>query len=111
MMLPYSFSLGAAFGYAFFGVVFAIAGGPYFSAKKGAIEFASKHFWRSLGVVASRLEGPRSPDEQTQTSSLPQEFKMSSIKPSVSSSLATLNGYPMIFVFGLSFATESIREA
>lgn len=60
-------------------------------------------------MVASREGGPRSPDEHTQTSSLPQEFSTSSMRPSVSSSLATLNGYPIIFVLGLSAATASMR--
>jgi len=88
-----------------------MAGGAYFSAKNGAIEFASKHFCKSAGVVASRDGGPRIPEEQTHTSSRPQEFRTSSIRPSVSSSLATLNGYPMIFVFGESFATSSIKTS
>jgi hypothetical protein len=92
MMLPYFWSLGAALGYPFLDVSLAIAGGAYFSAKKGAMLFASKHLCRSPGVVASRLEGPSKPEEQTQTSSLPQTFKTSSMRPSVSSSLATLKG-------------------
>lgn len=54
--------------------------------------FASKHFWRSVGVVASIEEGPRRPEEQTQTSRRPQELRTSSIRPRVSSSLATLKG-------------------
>jgi len=109
IILPYFWSLGAAFGYACFGVVFAIAGGAYFSAKNGAIEFASKHFCRSAGVVASSEGGPSKPEEQTQTSSLPQEFRTSSIRPRVSSSAATLKGYPINFVLGCSFVMDSIR--
>jgi hypothetical protein len=88
-----------------------MAGGAYFNAKKGAIELASKHFCRSAGVVASSEGGPRRPEEHTQTSNLPQEFKTSSMRPRTSSSFATLNGYPIIFVLGESFATSSIRVA
>jgi hypothetical protein len=47
-----------------------MAGGPYFSAKKGDMLLASKHFCRSAGVVASMDGGPRRPEEQTQTSRL-----------------------------------------
>ena len=110
IMLPYLISFGAAFGYACFGVVFAIAGGAYFNAKNGAMEFASKHFCRSFGVVASRDEGPRSPEEHTHMSNLPQELRTSSMRERVSSSFETLNGYPITFVFGLSLATASMRE-
>jgi hypothetical protein len=67
-------------------VVFAIAGGAYFNAKKGAIEFASKHFCRSAGVVASMDGGPRRPDEQTQTSRRPQALRASSMSVRVSCS-------------------------
>jgi hypothetical protein len=91
-ILPYLWSFGAAFGYACLGVVFAIAGGAYFSAKNGAIELTSKHFCKSAGVVASRLGGPNNPLLHTQTSNLPQEFRTSSIRERVSSSLATLKG-------------------
>ena len=92
IILPYFWSFGAAFGYPCFGVVFPIAGGAYFSAKNGAIEFASKHLCRSAGVVASREGGPKSPDEQTQMSKLPHEFSTSSMRANVSSSLETLKG-------------------
>lgn len=89
---------------------FAIAGGAYLRAKNGAMLLASKHFCRSAGVVASREGGPRSPDEQTQTSSLPKELRTSSISPRVSSSLATLKGYSITFVFGNSFAMVSMSS-
>lgn len=46
------------------------AAGAYLRARKGAIEFASKHFWRSAGDVSAIEGGPRRPDEVTQTSSL-----------------------------------------
>ena len=109
IILPYFWSFGAAFGYDCLDVILPMAGGAYFSAKKGAIEFASKHFCRSEGVVASSEGGPKSPEEQTQISSLPHEFSTSSMRPNVSSSLATLKGYPMILVLGESLATSSIR--
>jgi hypothetical protein len=86
-----------------------MAGGAYLRAKKGAMLFTSKHFCKSAGVVASRLEGPRRPEEQTQTSRRPQELRTSSIRPRVSSSLATLKGQPIIFVLGCSLATLSMR--
>jgi hypothetical protein len=109
IILPYFISFGAAFGYSFLLVIFAIAGGAYFSAKNGAMLFASKHFCRSAGVVASSDGGPKRPDEQTQASRRPQVFSTSSISPRVSSSAATLKGYPIILVFGESFATSSMR--
>lgn len=43
-------------------------------------------------MVASSEGGPRRPEEQTQTSSLPQELRTSSIRARVSSSAATLKG-------------------
>ena len=63
-----------------------MAGGAYLRAKKGAMELASKHCWRSAGVVASMLGGPSSPEEQTQTSSLPHAFSASSMRVRVSCS-------------------------
>jgi hypothetical protein len=54
--------------------------------------FASKHFCRSVGVVASSEGGPKRPEEQIQTSNRPQELRMSSIRLRVSSSFATLKG-------------------
>jgi hypothetical protein len=69
------------------------------------MEFASKHFCKSAGVVASSEGGPSSPDEQTHMSNRPHELRTSSIRTSVSSSLATLKGYPMIFVLGEVFTT------
>ena len=68
------------------GAVFDIAGGAYFSAKNGAREFASKHFWRSAGVVLSIDGGPRRPEEHTQTSRRPNAFKASSMRVNVSCS-------------------------
>ena len=69
-----------------------MAGGAYFKAKKGAMLFASKHFLRSAGVVTSIDRGPSKPEEQTHTSRRPQALSTSSIKVSVSSSLAMLRG-------------------
>lgn len=63
-----------------------MACGAYFKAKKGAMEFASKHFCRSEGVVASMVGGPRRPEEQTQTSRRPQVLRASSIRVRVSDS-------------------------
>jgi len=53
-----------------FGVVFVIAGGAYFKAKKGAMELASKHLYRSLGLVSEIEGGPSKPELVTQTSRL-----------------------------------------
>lgn len=39
----------------------------------------------------------------------PQEFRTSSIRPRVSSSLAILKGYPITFVLGWSLEIVSIR--
>jgi hypothetical protein len=71
--------------------------------------FASKHFCRSDGVVASREGGPRRPELQTQTSRRPNELRISSIKVSVSGSEATVRRYGIIFVFGEDSEILSIR--
>src|SRR3569833_1769343 len=92
MMLPYFWLLGAALVYAPLPVSLAMAGGAYLRAKKGASECCSKHLCRSLGVVSAMEGGPSSPDEQTQTSSLPNALSTSSMRTSVSSSSVTLNG-------------------
>jgi hypothetical protein len=71
--------------------------------------FASKHFCRSDGVVASMDGGPRRPDEHTQTSRRPKELRISSIKVRVSASEATVRGYGIIFVFADDLEIVSIR--
>ena len=63
-----------------------MAGGAYLSAKNGAMLFASKHFWRSVGVVLSIEGGPSKPELQTQTSMRPKAFSASSMRVSVSCS-------------------------
>lgn len=92
MILPYFCDFGAALGYDCFSVSFAMAGGAYLSAKNGAIECASKHLWRSSGVVSWIEGGPRRPEEQTQMSRRPKAFRTSSMSTTVSSSLAMLKG-------------------
>jgi hypothetical protein len=71
--------------------------------------FASKHFCRSAGVVASREGGPRRPELQTQTSNRPKEFRISSMRVRVSGSDATVSGYGIIFVLGEDLEIVSIR--
>ena len=89
-----------------------MAAGAYFNAKKGARLFASKHFWRSEGVVMSIDGGPSSPELLTQTSSRPHEFRTSSIRVRVACSSAAINGYGIILVLGwLSLRVEAIAEA
>ena len=44
--------------------------------------------------------GPSKPELLTQTSSLPHEFRMSSISVRVACSSAAIKGYGMIFVLG-----------
>jgi len=63
-----------------------MAGGAYLSAKNGARLFASKHFCKSAGVVASIDGGPRRPEEVTQTSKRPQALSTSSIRVRVACS-------------------------
>lgn len=90
---------------------FPIAAGAYFKAKKGARLLASKHFWRSEGVVISIEGGPRSPELLTQTSSLPHEFRTSSMRVKVACSSAAIKGYGMILVLGWdSLRVEAISE-
>ena len=79
---------------------FPMAAGAYFNAKKGARLFASKHFCRSEGVVMSIDGGPSSPELLTQTSSLPHEFRMSSIRVRVACSSAAIKGYGIILLLG-----------
>ena len=86
-----------------------MAGGAYFSAKNGAMLFASKHFCRSEGVVASTDGGPRRPELHTQTSRRPKEFRISSIRVRVSASEATVRGYGMILVLGEDLEVVSIK--
>ena len=114
-----------------------MAGGAYLSAKNGAMEFVSKHMRRSAGEVSAMEGGPSRPEEVTHTSSLqislcsvdvlyctvlvsfkrrsggylPHEFSTSSIKPSVSSSLVILYGYPITFVLGCVLLTSSASWA
>ena len=44
--------------------------------------------------------GPRSPELLTQTSSLPHEFRMSSMRVNVACSSAAIKGYGIILVLG-----------
>lgn len=69
-----------------------IAGGAYFIAQNGAMLFASKHLYKSAGVVASILGGPSKPAEQTHTSRRPKALRVSSIKARVSCSEAMSRG-------------------
>lgn len=73
-------------------MVFSIACGAYLRAKNGARLLASKHLWRSCGVVASIEAGPSKPLEQTQTSILPYALSASSIRTRVSCSLEIVYG-------------------
>lgn len=86
-----------------------MAAGAYFNAKKGARLLASKHFWRSEGVVISIEGGPRSPELLTQTSSLPQELRTSSIRVKVACSSAAIRGYGIILVLGWVSPREEAR--
>lgn len=56
------------------------------------MELASKRDCRSEGVVCEREGGPRSPEEQIQTSRRPKEERISSIRESVEGSLAVGSG-------------------
>ena len=90
---------------------FPMAAGAYFNAKKGARLFASKQFWRSEGVVMSIEGGPSRPELQTQTSSLPQELRMSSIRVRVACSSAEIKGYGIILHLGwVSLREEAMSE-
>ena len=71
--------------------------------------FASKHFCRSAGVVVVMEGGPSNPEEQTQTSRRPKELRTSSIRESVSCSLAMLSGNPMTLVLGYALLTSVAR--
>ena len=53
--------------------------------------------------------GPSKPELLTQTSSLPHEFRMSSIRVRVACSSAAIKGYGIILVLGWS-SLETIRE-
>lgn len=55
--------------------------------------------------------GPSRPELLTQTSSLPQEFKMSSIRVRVACSSAAIKGYGIILVLGwVSLRVEARSE-
>lgn len=55
--------------------------------------------------------GPNSPELLTQTSSLPQEFKMSSTSVRVACSSAAIKGYGIILVLGwVSLRVEATSE-
>lgn len=55
--------------------------------------------------------GPSRPELLTQTSSLPQEFKMSSIRVRVACSSAAIKGYGIILVLGwVSLRVEAMSE-
>jgi hypothetical protein len=91
-MLPYLTSFGAAFAYKPLLVVFPMAAGAYFNAKKGAMVFASRHFCKSAGVVWDRVEGPTREDEQTKMSRRPKVLRTSSMSVRVEDSSVLLYG-------------------
>ena len=64
----------------------------HLKAKNGARQLASHPLCSSIGPVLSIPAGPNHPAAQTHTSSLPHEFSTSSIKASVSCSLAISKG-------------------
>lgn len=86
-----------------------MAGGAYLSAKKGAIEWVSKQRCKSSGVVSWIEGGPSKPEEQTQISRRPKALRTSSMRVTVSSSLAMLKGYGINLVFGWSLDTVAVR--
>ena len=59
----------------------------------------------------SIVGGPSSPELLTHTSSLPHEFRMSSIRVRVACSSAAIKGYGIILVLGwVSLREEAISE-